>query len=437
MSELNFINIDCELDSLQTALFNNSLEKLYCNQSKLNNNPFIFNHEIKPKYKITNQKSSGRCWIFATLNLLRVIAAKSLHIEEKESKPVDLEFSQTYIYFWDKLEKYHRALQYYLQIKKMDEKTRIPYMLYLYDRSMEDGGQWDMVKDLIIKYGIVPKQAMPDSHHAQDSGELNHFLREMLKNDFIKLDSVNPNEHQVLIRRMTKVIYSFLIGFLGQPPKEFNFIYKNKNEVKILNKLTPLDLLKKIEFNPNDWESIVNDPRPKNPYNNYYQVKFLGNVKNQHVGWLNVEMKRIEELTKNSIDLNMPVWFGSDVNAERHKHTGVMDVNIIDYRKAYNLDPSMDKKNRLDTYLSLPNHAMVIVGYNYNNKIERWKIENSWGTEKGDNGFLLMTNEWFHQYVYQIVVHKSLLNSNELSIIKRMKNNPLLIEPWDPLGTLA
>jgi bleomycin hydrolase len=438
MSELKLLNIDCDLDSLQTGLFNNSLTKLYSNQNKINCNPFIFNHEIKPKYKITNQKSSGRCWIFASLNLIRIMASKNLNIEEKDSEPVDLEFSQSYLFFWDKLEKYHRSLQYYLQMKKIDEKSRIPYILYLYDRAMEDGGQWDMVKELIKKYGIVPKQAMPDSHHAQNTSEINKFLREMLKNDYIKLNNAHPSEHQKLILRMTKVIYSFLVGFLGKPPKEFDFVYKTKNEVKIFNKLTPLELLKKTEFNPEDWCSLVNDPRPQNPYNNYYQVEFLGNVKNRHIGWLNIEMNRMEELTKNSLDKNMPVWFGCDVGAEIHKEHGIMDLNIIDYRKAYNLQPNIDKREKLETYLSLPNHAMVIVGYHYNNnRIERWKIENSWGDSSNSKGYLLMTNPWFHQYVYQIVVHKSLLSKNELSIIENMKFNPNIIPPWDALGTLA
>jgi bleomycin hydrolase len=432
MTELILSNQDCETDPLQTALFNNSLEKLYTNQNKINDNPFIFNHEIKPKYKITNQMHSGRCWIFASLNLIRLTAAKNLGIVDEE-EPIDLEFSQTYLFFWDKLEKYHRSLYYYLKIKEMDEFRKVPYIIHLYSRALEDGGQWDMVKELIKKYGIVPKQAMPDSHHAKNTSELNHFLTEMLKNDFIKLNNTKPENYDKIIKKMTFIIYNFLIGFLGKPPKEFNFIFKVKNVVKDYKRLTPLQLLDLIKFNPYDWVSLVNDPRPQHPYNNYYQVEFLGNVKNQHVGWINVEMSRIEELTKKALDQNIPVWYGSDVSAERNKELGIMDVNIIDYRKAYSLQPNINKKERLETYMSLPNHAMVIVGYHKNNTIERWKIENSWG-ETPNEGYLLMTNDWFHQYVYQIVVPKSLLNETELRVLK---NNPRIIRPWDPLGTLA
>jgi bleomycin hydrolase len=438
MDELKTINVDSETDSLQTALYNNSLDKIYRDQSKVNKNPFIFNHEIKPKYKITDQFKSGRCWIFATTNLLRVIAAKQLNISDEDKDSLDLEFSQTYIFFWDKLEKFHRALHYYLKIKEMDKVKKVPYLLHILNNSLQDGGQWDMVKELIIKYGIVPKQAMPDSYHSKNSSDLNNFLYEMLKNDFIKLDLAEPSTHPLLIRRMTKVIYNFLVGFLGQPPKEFDFSYKLKDKVVILNNLTPLDLLKKIEFNPDDWISVVNDPRPSNPYNNYYQIEFTGNVKNQHIGWINVEMNRIEELTKESIDKNIPVWFGSDVSAERDKTSGIMDVNIINFRKAYNLQPNINKIEKLETLLSVPNHAMVIIGYNYNHdKIERWEIENTWGDTEGNKGYLLMTNEWFHQYVYQVVVHKSLLNENEKKILDNMKDAPRIIPPWDPLGTLA
>jgi bleomycin hydrolase len=126
------------------------------------------------------------------------------------------------------------------------------------------------------------------------------------------------------------------------------------------------------------------------------------------------------------------------VGAERDKTTGIMDVNIINYRKAFNLQPIINKVERLNTLLSIPSHAMVIHGYHYNNnKIERWKIENSWGDTDGFKGYLIMTNDWFYQYVYQIVVHKSLLNNTELNIIESMINNPKIIPPWDPLGTLA
>jgi bleomycin hydrolase len=432
MSDL-IIENDCEIDSLQTALFNNSMNKLYLNQNKINNNPFIFNHEVKPIYKITNQNHSGRCWIFAALNFVRILAAKQLNIKVKE-KDFDLEFSQSYLFFWDKLEKYHRTLHYYLEIKKMDETKRVPYINHLYARALEDGGQWDMVKDLIKKYGIVPKQAMPDSHHAKDTHELNNFLCEMLKNDFILLDNAKPEEQQVLIKNMTHIIYKFLVGFLGKPPKEFEFIFNNKNKIETFNKLTPLKLLELIQFKPDEWVSVINDPRPENPYDNYYQVEFLGNVKNQHVGWLNVEMKRIEELTKISIDKNTPVWFGSDVSSERDKETGIMDVGLVDYRKAYKLLPNISKKDRLVTYMSLPNHAMVITGYHSNSNIERWKIENSWGETIGHKGVFLMTNNWFHQYVFQIVVHESLLNQKEK---EALKSTPKIIRPWDPLGTLA
>lgn len=432
MSDL-IIENDCEIDSLQTALFNNSMNKLYLNQSKINNNPFIFNHEVKPIYKITNQNHSGRCWIFAALNFVRILAAKQLNIKVKE-KDFDLEFSQSYIFFWDKLEKYHRTLHYYLEIKKMDEMKRIPYINHLYARALEDGGQWDMVKDLIKKYGLVPKQAMPDSHHAKNTSELNNFLSEMLKNDLIHLDNARPEEHQILIKKMMSVIYNFLVGFLGKPPKEFDFIFNNKNKIETFNKLTPLKLLELIQFKPDEWVSVINDPRPENPYDNYYQVEFLGNVKNQHVGWLNVEIKRIEELTKLSIDKNTPVWFGSDVSSERDTETGIMDVGLVDYRKAYKLLPKIAKKDRLVTYMSLPNHAMVITGYHSNSNIERWKIENSWGDTVGHKGVFLMTNNWFHEYVFQVVVHESLLNQKEK---EALKNTPKIIHPWDPLGTLA
>ena len=407
------------------------MSQLIRDQTKINTNQFIFNHEVTPKFSITDQKSSGRCWLFATLNLIRVVAAQNL-----DSEPKDLEFSQTYLYFWDKLERYHRSIRYYLDIKKtISQDLQSQYLNHLYKDAMGDGGQWDMARDLVAKYGIVPKQAMPDSYHSKSSSLMNSFLLDMLKNDLTILDKSDESVHEELIGVMTDRVFNFLVGFLGQPPKTFDWAYTSKNSVIELTNLTPQSLLALCKFKPDDWVSVVNDPRKENVYNKYYQVKYLGNIKDQHVGWLNLPINRLKELTKQSIDQNKPVWFGCNVGAERDRDSGIMDIGIHDYKQiGYN--NKMSKEEKLRTYASLPSHAMVIVGYHNdpNNIIKRWKIENSWGKSSGSDGFLLMTDPWYSEYVYQIVVPKSLLTEEEA---KELGTVHKLISPWDPLGTLA
>jgi bleomycin hydrolase len=297
-----------------------------------------------------------------------------------------------------------------------------------------------MAKEIVKKYGIVPKNVMPDSFHATATSGMNKFLSDNLKQDFIILSKADPAEHEKLIEKMSDKVKEFLIGFLGEPPTTFDFTFKSKDEVITWSKLTPLSFLEKTKFNPDDWVSVVNDPRAEHPYKKYYQVEYLGNLYDQHVGWINLPIDRLKELAKKSIDSNEPVWFGCDVGAHRDPITGIHHPNIIDLKTFMNYENNLTKEEKLKTYSALPNHAMVIVGYHdeknekNEDKIVRWKIENSWGQKAPTDGYLLMTDEWFDQYLFQIVVNKSKLTKEELDL---MKTPPSIITPWDPLGTLA
>ena len=199
--------------------------------------------------------------------------------------------------------------------------------------------------------------------------------------------------------------------------------------------MTPKSFLEKSGFKPDEWVSVVNDPRKENEYNKYYQVKYLGNVLEQHVGWLNVNMDRLKELAKESINNKQPVWFGCDVGANHHRESGVKDLDVFSLDTFLNISKSMTKEERLSTFTSLPNHAMMITGYHSeDDDVKRWKIENSWGDKSGHKGYLLMTDRWMDEYTDQIVVHKDLLNKEEETILT---TEPSIIPPWDPLGTLA
>ncbi len=433
----NFINSlnSQPIKPYQKVLVSNSL-MITKDMELVNAQPFLFNNDLDIKLPITDQKSSGRCWIFAALNMIR-------HITQQNWKDnyeiTDLEFSQTYLYFWDKLERYHRCLRYYLDIQKISDKfTREQYLNQLNKDPLGDGGQWSMIADLIKKYGIVPKKVMPDTFHSKNSANMNKFLSSQLKNDFNLLSKSSHDIRDELIEMMMTKVYNHLVGFLGKPPTEFDFTFKTKNKVETMKNLTPLLFLQKTGFNPDDWVSIVNDPRSENPYNEKYQIKYLGNVYDEHVNWINLPIVKLKELTKKSIDNKTAVWFGCDVGAEHDRDTGIHDIGMYDtesFMNHKNHNNYMSKDDKLRYYDSVPSHAMVITGYHEDdNEIKRWKIENSWGPSSGTNGNQLMTDRWFSEYVYQIVVNKNLLTDQEKEILTKV---PRVIEPWDPLGTLA
>lgn len=433
----NFVNelLNQPLESYQKILVNNSL-LITKDTDVVNSHSFLFNKDLDQKLPITDQKSSGRCWIFAAMNLIRSVAYRKW-VEEENLEVSDFELSQTYIYFWDKLERYHRYLRFYLDILNLsDQFKREQYLLKLNNDPLGDGGQWNMVGDIIKKYGIVPKKVMPDTFHSKNSANMNKFLTTKLKDDFYKLSKSAINNQEELIREMVKNIYNYLVGFLGKPPTIFDWTFKNKKEIVTWNNLTPLSFLNKTGFNPDDWVSVIHDPRQENPYYTKYMIKYLGNTDDLHVSWINLPINRLKELSKKSINNNQPVWFGCEVSAECDRDTGIHDLDLYDYKSFMGHTIYMTKEEKLRYFASIPSHAMVILGYHEDNeKIERWKIENSWGSSSGTSGFQLMSDKWFSEYVFQIVINKNLLNNNELNILNSNEYN--IIEPWDPLGTLA
>ena len=428
-----------EVTPLMTAISMNNVNNLGLNKNIINENPYLFNNELVNKnLPITNQRSSGRCWLFASCNLIRSVSYPTL--TEKYGEIDGFELSQNYLFFWDKLERYHRTLRYYVDINtnKTDNLDRYNYQL-LQD-PMGDGGQWDMAKDIIKKYGLVPKSVYPDTHHSINTRNMNKVLTTQLKSDINELKKV-LNEPCVndMINTMVKKVFKILISYLGKPPDNFSWTFKTgKDKIVTEKSLTPLKFLEILNFKPDEWVSVINDPRKINKYNQYYKVKYLGNVFDNHVGWLNLDMDRLIDMTKKSIDAKTPVWFGCDMGAETDSKSGVKDIGIIDLDGILGTNIKMNKEEQLSTYSSLPSHAMMISGYHEDiNKIVRWKVENSWGKDSGKEGYILMTNEWMKEYVYQILVKKELLLENELIIVNNSEEIYEKIEPWDPLGTLA
>jgi len=406
-----------------TALPNNLLSSVATPRQTL---PVLFHREVEPSVKITNQKSSGRCWIFAGLNMLR------RSVMEKEKLPSDFEFSQSYLFFWDKFERMNYYLilvnQWYLEGRKLDDR----HLNYLLKEAFGDGGQWSMFVNLVRKYGLVDQRNYPESTHSSNSKGVNMVLTRMLRNYVTEVfNEKSPDKEELL-----KKTFEVLVRFFGLPPKEFVFEYKKDKKV-VSQKFTPVKFMEEFcQINPDNYVVLLHDPRHE--FNQVYSVEYLNNMEGgDKVKYLNLEMTRCLELTKSAIDGNQPVWFGSDVGQFFHHGDAVVDSSHFDYLGYLGLEDKMSKKDRIETAESIPGHAMVYVGYHENlaGEIDYWKIENSWGSNGNYGGHLVASNQWFEDYTFNLVIPKSYLSSEEIEIWEREPKEDFPL--WDPMGTLA
>lgn len=420
MDILKFTNLEIPLE-YNFGLHNNllssvSLPRFY--------QPDYFHLEVFPEKSITNQKSSGRCWIFAGLNMLR----RDLSFTNDK----DFEFSQSYLFFWDKLERMNYLIDSLYNFYNEDYKLSDRTVQFMLKEPFGDGGQWSMFENLVNKYGVVPKSVYPESKHSSNSRGVNMVLSKMLRNYISRMfNGKNVNKDEFL-----KKTYFTLVRFFGKPPTKFNYEYKDTKKEIIRKTFTPLEFKDFCKINLNKYVSVVHDPR--NEYNSLYTVDKLNNmIDGNIVKYLNIDINRLKELTKDSLDSNKSVWFGSDVGQYFSRDTDMLDENVFAYEKYLNLDITMNKKDRINTGDSIPSHAMVYTGYHLDEfgNIDYWKIENSWGKRGKYDGHLVCSDKWFKEFTFQIVVNRELLSEDELNVWNG--ENITTLPLWDPLGTLA
>ena len=440
---------------LQNIITKNSITKLYTNRDVHQKYQHIFSNKVTPFAKATNQASSGRCWLFAGLNVIRRQMMEKYKLK-------DFEFSQNYLFFWDKLERFNYNLECIIETK--NETLNSQLVQHLLTDPTCDGGQWDMVVNLIEKYGLVPKCVYNESYHSSNSDELNSILTKLFRNNAkILRESTNPRE---LKNNMVKEAYNILCKFLGTPPEIFDWIYepyklsdstKESKESKesnippvIIKNLTPLSFYKEyVDFNCDDYVCLINDPRKEHPYNKMYTVKYLGNIVEGHkVRYLNLDINTMKQLVLNNIKNNTPVWFGCDVGKSLHNTECAMDFELTHHLQLLNIELSLTKEDRLNFKESLMTHAMVITGANIqknvssitnteNETVDIWQIENSWSDKGPLQGYYTMTDKWFDEYVYEIVVHKKYLTPEQQELYKTGIENYTVLDTWDPMGSLA
>lgn len=401
--------------------------------AKVNTTP-VFSIDLDTG-KVTNQKQSGRCWMFAALNTLRHDLRLRYGLAD------DFELSQNYTFFWDKLEKSNYFYENIL--KTADLPTSDRKVSWLLATPQQAGGQWDMIMGLIEKYGVVPKSAMPETHNSSASSEFNSVLNLKLRKDAVELrelvaSGASEAELEARKEKMLSEVYRMAAYSFGEPPATFDFEYrdKDKNYHRDAN-LTPKEFFDKyLGWNTKDYISVINGPTADKPFNHMYTVEMLGNVVNgREVRHLNVDMDTFKKLAIKQLEAGESVWFGCDVGQSSDRKAGIMDTELYHRDQLFDVDLAMSKGERLDYGESLMTHAMVLTGVDLvDGEPKKWKVENSWGDKVGTNGFFVMTDDWMNEYCYQIVINKNFL-PDELKEV--LNEEPKILAPWDPMGSLA
>ena len=390
----------------------------------------VFSKRLDLRGQVTNQASSGRCWMYAALNLLRLQTMKAHDL------PTSFEFSQKYLFFWDKLERINYFLHAYNTTKNDTTDSRV--VQFLLNEPLGDGGQWQMFVNLVDKYGLVPQSVYDESKHSKNSRGLNMVLTKKLR-EYAR--NIRENREQPTREEMLNEAYEILVRFLGKPPSEFTWEYYDKsNKPQRHTSLTPKSFYKQFVGTSlhQTYVSVINDPR--NPYDRRYGVEYLNNVvEGRDVVHLNKDMDTLGDLLKKSIDAGKAVWFGCDVGQFLRSQSAVMDTKLFDMESLLNITFGLNKRERIEYGESLMTHAMLIVGYNEDHfgNINRWEIENSWGDKGDGKGYYTMTNEWMREYVYQIAVERSFLSEADRALAADETPVHKRFAPWDPMGALA
>lgn len=442
---------DAHIRAMYNSITNNNIKNLALNRDILRQHNEFFSDKVKVK-GITNQKSSGRCWLFAGLNSLRpaVIAKNNLK---------EFEFSQIYLAFWDKMEKANTFLQYMIDFRDLDLMDR--EMVSILRGEPGDGGYWENFADLVNKYGVVPKEAMPETNSSENTRMMNKVLYQKLRSDAVKLHKMHRAGKSVQIlskakEKMLSEVYHILVVNLGEPPKQFSFRYetkkdssKEKDEHKENNgdenneegtidsdetlqiSTTPKRFFEEfVGANLNDYVNVFNDTTRE--YGKHYQIRKSRNIYDGHdISYVNVDIETLKDLAIRSIRDGTPMLFAADVSYDQSSEHGIMADGLYDYQSIYNIEISLTKAERALYRSSVRNHGMTLIGVDLKDeKPVKWWVENSWGEDKGSKGYWTMYDNWFDLHVYNIIVHKKYVPKEILKI----KDEPaILIPPWDPM----
>lgn len=390
-----------------------------------------FSVEVKTR-GITAQKQSGRCWLFASMNVMREIVAEKCNLDK-------FELSGNWLAFWDKLEKMNFFLEAAIDSAGLPVADRT--LDWLMEGGVSDGGQWDMMVSIVKKYGIVPASVMPETYQSTHTRSMDQLLNMKLRKDAVELRALVQAGQDPAPRKqeMLAELFKALCICFGRPVDTFDFTYVDKDgQYHADYGLTPHSFYEKyIGLALEDYVSVIHAPTRDKPFGKTYTVKYLGNVVEGGIRYLNLPMETMKQLTLRQLQDGEPVWFGSDCGKFGSREDGIWDPDSFLYGEALGgLELTMTKEQRLDYRDSAMNHAMVLTGVNLDaaGRPDRWKIENSWGEDAGRKGYFVASDAWFEQFVYQTIIHKKYLDA---AAQQALEAAPIELAPWDPMGTLA
>ena len=413
-----------EQKAVKNALASNSIANLAINAENLSMCDTHFSHRVSTK-GITNQNSSGRCWLFTGLNVLR---AKMI---TKYDLP-GFEFSQNYNSFYDLLEKSNLFLQAIIDTRDLPlEDRKVDWLL---KNPIGDGGQFTGVSNLIMKYGVVPKSAMPETYQSDNTGQMGMILKWKLREYALELRGLKPAKAAERKESMLTEIYRILVECLGVPPTEFEWTrYDKQGKVVSTKKYTPKSFYQEFigEDLENNYIMVMNDPSRE--YGKVYEIEYDRHVYDGE-NWLyvNLPIERVKELAIASIKDNTAMYFSCDVGKFMDRKKGTLDINNMDYASLFRTEFPMDKKQRIQTFSSGSSHAMTLIAVDLDEagQPKKWMVENSWGASSGYQGNLIMTDEWFDNYMFRVVVEKKYVPAD---IMKMLEQKPIMLPSWDPM----
>jgi bleomycin hydrolase len=433
-----FERLERGLDTKTFRLAQNAVTQVTAEDVALNRE-IVFNTDhsfsnVLDDWSATNQKQTGRCWMFAGLNLLRVGAMNKMGLKS-------FEFSQNYTMFCDKIERGNYFLETVIATADRDVDDRT--VAYILARPISDGGQWNMFTNLVGKLGLVPKPLMPETQSSSASARMNSILASKLREAAHDLRDLfargaSTDELRAEKERRLQTLYRILCIHLGTPPHRFTWQWTDKDKAfHRETETTPQEFATRfVELPVDEYVCVVDDPRPTSPKGRTFTVECLGNVvEGGMVKYLNVEVGLMKELTRRSIVNGEPVWFGCDTGKMSRRDLGIWDKDLYDYGALYETDFPMDKATRLNYHETQMTHAMLFTGVDIvDDNVRRWRVENSWGEDTGRKGFFVMNDNWFGEYVFEIAVRKNELPPELQSVLEQ---EPIVLPAWDPMGALA
>ncbi|WP_049690268.1 aminopeptidase C [Anaerococcus jeddahensis] len=408
---------------IENAISNMGIREASLNKNIINKHDFIFSNQVETK-DVTNQKKTGRCWMFAGLNMVRMHIAKKLNMEK-------FELSESFLYFYDNMEKTNLFLQRVIDTKNLDIKDRkVEDVFY---STPEDGGYFEFFYYLIKKYGILPKTNMGEVFHTEVSQFMFYVLEYALKKIAMEIRATdNEKEIEILRGKGLSYAYNIFAKSIGKPVKNFDFKYYDKDDKYHIEKnMTPKSFFEKYVGDFFDGKvKLLNDPR--HPYNRILVDKVAKNaVDLPDLDGINVDMDTMSKFAQKSIKNNETMWFACDVDINEDRESGVLDENLFNFDQTFTNFPKMTKEERINSRFSTACHAMNLTGFDKIKKdVKFWKIENSWGEDDGKDGYFSMTDEWFRENTFELIIDKKFLTKKVMEAFDKEK---IYYDEFDPM----